>query len=124
MMSRELKIDRSDDTPAVLFNVNGQLQLSGRSLPEDAFAFYVPVFDWLNAYIQSPHDPTVLTVNLEYFNTASAKQVFRLISLISGLSKKNKVEVKWHYDEGDKDMRASGERFAKLCGMTFEFVKN
>jgi hypothetical protein len=124
-MQEELKIDRSDDTPSILFNgSSGVLHIAGRSLPEDAFSFYVPVFEWVSNYIKAPKSETTLTVNLEYFNTASAKQIFKLISLMSELSKQNKTVIKWHYDEGDKDMRASGERFAKLCGMQFEFIKN
>jgi hypothetical protein len=124
-MQEELKIDAREDTPAILFNSsNGNLQISGRSLPEDAVLFYTPVFAWLGEYLQFPYKETTLTVNLEYFNTASAKQVFKLITLMSELSKKNKVLVKWHYDKGDKDMHASGERFAKLCGMDLEFVQN
>lgn len=124
-MQEDLKIERGEDTPAISFSRSGgMLHLSGRSLPEDAFSFYKPVFDWLDAYLQSPHSETTLTVNLEYFNTASAKQVFRIIGLMSALAKTGKVKVIWHYDEGDRDMRSSGERFSKLCGLPFEFVKN
>jgi hypothetical protein len=124
-MEQELKIERTNDTPNILFNKgNGILSIVGRSLPEDAFSFYAPILEWLSEYSKSPASETNLTVNLEYFNTASAKQVFKIISLIGMAAKQHKVIVKWHYDEGDKDMKASGERFSKLCGLPFEYLKN
>ncbi len=124
-MSDELKIDATEDTPKVCFEKkDGILKLSGRSLPEDAFSFYVPVIDWLVEYSKKPQPQTTFTFDLEYFNTASAKQIFKIAGLLSELSKNNKVIVKWHYDEGDRDMYSSGERFSKLCGIPFEIVKN
>jgi len=123
-MAEELKIAATEDTPNIEFEKNGNLHISGRSLPEDAFSFYVPVIDWLSAYVKSPGKATHFTFNLEYFNTASAKQIFKIAGLLSELAKNNKVSVKWHYDDGDKDMQSSGERFSKLTGIPFELVKN
>lgn len=124
-MQEELKIERTNDTPTILFNKSkGTLSILGRSLPEDAFSFYTPILEWLSEYCQSPAPETQLNINLEYFNTASAKQVFKLISMIKEVSSKNKLTIKWHYDAGDKDMKGSGERFSKLCNVPFELVQN
>jgi hypothetical protein len=120
----ELRIESTEDTPSIAFNENGNLSMSGRSLPEDAFSFYEPVLNWLKAYSANPAPQTIININLEYFNTASAKQVFKIVTMLSEIGKKQKVTVKWHYDEGDKDMHASGERFSKLSDIPFEFVKN
>lgn len=120
----DLRIESTEDTPTVAFNSNGSLSLSGRSLPEDAFSFYEPILNWLKQYSEKPAPDTIIQINLEYFNTASAKQVFKIVSMLSEIGKKAKVAVKWHYDEGDKDMQASGERFSKLSELPFEFVKN
>jgi hypothetical protein len=120
----ELRIESTEDTPGIVFSENGNLSMSGRSLPEDAFSFYEPVLAWLKTYSANPAAQTTININLEYFNTASAKQVFKIVSMLSEIGKKQKVTVKWHYDEGDKDMHASGERFSKLSEIPFEFVKN
>jgi hypothetical protein len=121
---QELRLDRTEDTPLVHLNANGELNISGRSLPEDAFSYYEPVLKWLSDYLQSPAPSTILNFDLEYFNTASAKQIFKTVTLLAGLAKEKKVTVKWHYDKGDKDMRSSGERFSKLCNLPFELVEN
>ncbi|HSY61944.1 MAG TPA: DUF1987 domain-containing protein [Cytophaga sp.] len=124
-MADEIRIPATEDTPEVLLeDKSGVFKISGRSLPEDAFWFYNPIMEWLGNYSKTPLEVTVFHFNLEYFNTASAKQIFKIANLLSAISKGNKVVVKWHYDEGDKDMYASGERFSKLCGMPFELIKN
>jgi hypothetical protein len=124
-MQDELKINGTEDTPTIDFTKSsGSLSISGRSLPEDAFSFYEPVLNWLKEYSHSPAQETLAVINLEYFNTASAKQIFKMVNLLTEISKKAAVKIKWHYDDGDKDMYASGERFSKLSSMPFEFVKN
>ncbi len=124
-MSNELNIIGTEDSPTILFNkTKGTLSISGRSLPEDAFNFYEPVFEWLNNYFISPASETIFNFNLEYFNTSSAKQIFKIVNALSVHSKKNKISVIWHYDEGDKDMQGSGERFSKLSGMPIQLIQN
>lgn len=124
-MAEELKIDATEDTPSVVLNSKlGVFKISGRSLPEDAFWFYNPIMEWMNDYTKTPLETTEFHFNLEYFNTASAKQIFKIANILGDIAKSEKVIIKWHYDEGDKDMYASGERFSKLCGMPFELIKN
>lgn len=124
-MADDIRISATEDTPEVLLDdKSGLFKISGRSLPEDAFWFYNPIIEWLNNYSQTPLAKTEFHFNLEYFNTASAKQVFKIANILSAISKHHTVVVKWHYDEGDKDMLASGERFSKLCNIPFELVKN
>lgn len=124
-MASELKIEATEDTPGVILDAgSGVFKISGRSLPEDAFWFYNPILEWLTDYIKEPLPITEFHFNLEYFNTASAKQIFKISNLLCELSKTNTVKVLWHYDEGDRDMFSSGGRFSKLCGMPFDLVKN
>jgi hypothetical protein len=121
----DLKIEGTEDSPMVnLSKATGEILISGRSLPEDAFSFYAPVMEWLNDYVKSPNPNTVFNFKLEYFNTASAKQIFKIVGMANDLSKGNKVIVKWFYDEGDRDMLSSGERFSKLTQLPFEYIQN
>lgn len=121
----EFKIEGGNDKPQIQFNAgSGELFIKGRSLPEDAFAFYQPVIEWLCNYAKTPASSTVLNVNLEYFNTASAKQIFKIVNIIAELGKTSSAKVIWHYDMGDRDMESSGKRFSKLCNFPFEVVQN
>lgn len=119
----EIKV--TEDTPAVLLDKpNGRINIHGKSLPEDSAAFYQPILEWLNTYIKENPETTLAEFKLEYFNTSSSKQIFKLISLLKELSKNKSVSIKWYYDKGDKDMQLSGERFSKLCQMPIETIQN
>jgi hypothetical protein len=124
-MEAVLQIKSTEDSPEILFDKStGQLTITGKSLPEDAFGFYQSAIEWLSDYIKSPQQLTQVTFNLEYFNTASSKQIFKLISLLKDLSKTHPVKITWHFDKGDKDMQSSGERFSKLCQMPIDVIQN
>jgi len=124
-MEDVFEIKATEDTPAVVLDKpKGRITIHGKSLPEDSAAFYQPVLEWLNTYIKENPENTLAEFKLEYFNTSSSKQIFKLISLLKELSKSKTVIVKWYYDKGDKDMQLSGERFSKLCQMPIETIQN
>ena len=104
----DLKHEGSAKTPVVEFSSNGELLLKGRSIPENSIEFYKPLIEWLESYSESPNSTTVLSVQLEYFNTSSSKcilDVFKKLEPISG----SEITVKWHYEEDDEDMLEAGE---------------
>ena len=114
---------KADTTPAITLDKSqGCFEISGWSHPEDAVNFYAPVLEWMNSYAGTPNPETVFTFHFQYYNTASAKQIFRLISLLEEVAKKSKTKIKWGYDSDDSDMLSSGERFSKMSTVPFEFV--
>lgn len=123
MVQEALHINPTEETPAISFNGNGTLELSERSLPEDAVEFYLPVLSWLDNYLEQPAPETTLIFKLEYYNTTSAKQLFKILSLLESLGNKSKVLVRWYFVMGDEDMRFAGERFARLVDISFEIIE-
>ncbi|HBX51837.1 MAG: hypothetical protein A2275_00505 [Bacteroidetes bacterium RIFOXYA12_FULL_35_11] len=120
-----LLIEATEDSPKIALDAaNNLFQISGRSLPENAIGFYQPVFDWLQNYLQSPNTESVFEFQLEYFNTASAKQIAKILLFLEKLSIKSDVIVKWYYKQDDVDMLASGQRYAKLINVKFEVLEN
>ncbi len=120
-----LLIEATEDSPKIALDAaNNLFQISGRSLPENAIGFYQPVFDWLQNYLQSPNAVSVFEFQLEYFNTASAKQIAKILLFLEKLSIKSDVVVKWYYKQDDVDMLASGQRYAKLINVKFEVLEN
>lgn len=116
---------KGDTTPEVtLDKAKGTFRISGWSHPEDAINFYTPIFEWMNGYAGSPNADTTFNFHFQYYNTATAKQIFRLISLLEEVAKKSKTKIKWHYEMDDTDMLASGERFSKMSTVPFEFVSH
>jgi hypothetical protein len=116
-------VDNTEDTPRVeLDKINGILSISGRSLPENAVAFYEPIFDWLKNYQEEPNVNTVFDFKFDYFNTASAKQITKILLFLQILSENHPVIVKWHYYKEDIDIQSSGARFAKLIKAPIELI--
>lgn len=120
-----LLIEATEDSPKINFDVSSNLfQITGRSLPENAIGFYQPVFDWLQSYLNEPAPVTIFEFQLEYFNTASAKQLAKVLLFLEKLSSKSEVCVKWYYKKDDVDMLASGQRYAKLINVKFEVLEH
>jgi len=123
-MPEPLIIEAREDTPKVIFNAaNKFFEVSARSLPENAIGFYEPVLSWLNEYSNSPLDLTVVDFKLEYFNTASAKQLAKLLLILENLAKKSKVVINWYFKKEDADIFASGTRFSKLIDLNFNLIE-
>jgi hypothetical protein len=101
------------------------LTIRGKSYPEDAVAFYVPVLNSLKDYLQ-PLEGTAVTVDIEllYFNSSSAKALMNLLLMLEDAAGRgNPVTVNWHYAEDDETMQEYGEEFAEdLEQVTFKLV--
>jgi len=117
-----LKHEGSSKTPEVDFNSSGELLLKGRSIPENSIEFYKPLIEWLEAYAESPSSTTVLSVQLEYFNTSSSKcilDVFKKLEAVSG----SEISIKWYYEEDDEDMLEAGEDYDAIIDLPFEMIE-
>ncbi len=115
-----LLITGTEDTPKINFDpASGILEISGRSLPEDAGGFYKPVLEWLKGYVSQTKGTSVLAMKLEYFNTASSKVILDIFNIIEKISSEKKVV--WHYDKDDEDMQEAGEEFSEIVDIPFEY---
>jgi hypothetical protein len=123
-MLEAIKIQQQEDTPSVILDKeNGIFEIGHRSLPENAIAFYEPILNWLNEYKKNPLPKTIFNFKLEYFNTASAKQLAKILLILQEIAQNNEVLIRWHYLKDDTDMYASGVRFSKLLKVPFEFIE-
>ena len=120
----ELVIQSTSLTPGIKFDaVLGQFELKGRSIPENSLEFYQPVYEWLDAYLESPKEKTVVNVQFDYFNTSSSKCILDILKRIDKLEDMGKdVLIKWFYDENDEDMMEAGEDYSDLLEAPFEII--
>ncbi len=119
-----LIIDATQDTPRIHFDPkNNIFEISNKSLPEDASDFYRPVIDWLENYKRKPNKKTDFSFKLEYFNTASARYISQIITILDKMSKKYDVKINWYYQEIDEDMLALGEEFYEMTDVDFELIE-
>lgn len=119
-----IKIKGTEDTPNVVLDAAGNnMEISGRSLPEDVSSFYGPILNWLAEYAKSPNPKTVFNFKLVYFNTASSKLILDILMKLEDLHKKgNDVLVKWYFPEDDEDMQEAGNEYADIVEVPFEQI--
>lgn len=101
-----LSIQKTDSTPEIDFNLNGNLKIMGRSLPEDVHKFYNPVIDWVK---QLNVSKVKLDLKLEYLNTSSTKKILSILFLLEETASIKNVDVNWYYEFDDLDMAEVGQ---------------
>lgn len=107
---QKLYIEATSTTPRIVFEPDeGKLMLSGRSMPEDSDAFYLPVFSWLEEYTASPKEHTELVFNFEYYNSATLRCVLELVSILKNIKEPNTLKIIWYYEDGDESSQENGE---------------
>jgi hypothetical protein len=104
--------------------------LRGISSPEDVRTTYYPVIEWINTFTTtliegkdkkySSAFPVKLQIDLEYFNSSSAKFIFDIIADFHKITSAGiPLIVEWYYDEEDTDMQEAGADIATLIGVEF-----
>ncbi|MBN2664298.1 MAG: DUF1987 domain-containing protein [Bacteroidales bacterium] len=119
-----LILQATEDTPEIVFDPDqNTFKISKISVPEDAYEFYYPIIQWIKDYSKNPLDQTSVEFDLEYVNSASAKQLIQLLLALEDLGRENNVTIKWYYEAIDEDMQMLGKRFKNLADIDFEFIE-
>ncbi len=111
-------------TPYVMLDGGaGIIEIKGRSIPENSMEFYELILDWLMEYRKVPCPITIVTIQLEYFNTASSKCLYDFFKKLEFISKMaNTVEINWYYEEYGDDIFESGQDYqAMINSNTLKF---
>ncbi len=131
---QKLYIDKTHNTPEIKFSPSENIfVIRGTSAPEDVRALYYPVIEWTKIFVDdalegelpqySSGNPVRLQIDLDYFNSSSAKFLFDIFSELKRLFLKDiKVEVDWYYDKDDADQKEAGADISLLVEMDFTFI--
>jgi len=120
-----LFIQGTDDTPLVDYNIETHIfSLSGRSFPENAVDFYAPVIAWVEQLLSETEQKTyVFDIYFEYLNTASSKQIIKMLLAIEKFIEKHTVSIRWFYEKEDTDMLFLGEQYSKFLKLPIEIIE-
>jgi len=118
-------IEGTPKTPSVKFDEKeGVFEIKGRSIPENSVEFYKPLNEWLDNYMQTPLEKTVVNIRLEYFNTSSSKCILDVFKRLEAIHKtKHDVEINWFYEEDDEDMLEAGEDYDSIIKVPFKMIE-
>lgn len=120
---QDLLIEPTRKSPFVSLK-EGNLQISGRAIPENPADFFKPVMVWIKDYSKSIADHTTIDLKFEYINTATTKWIYKILKILGEVEgHQNKMVVNWHYEEGDDDMYELGHVLKKLVLSPFNFIE-
>lgn len=119
-----LYIQATNKTPEVEFFHEGRIKIKGRSIPEDATIFFDHLQSWVFQYCLNPQNETIVDIELEYMNSASAKSLLQILSELTGIAHLGKsLKINWYYEEGDDDMIERGEYFETILKFKFNYLE-
>lgn len=123
MLENSFHIDPTADTPGVHYSsVDAVFEISGRSLPENAFAFFEQLILWAEKFDPSTLDQNlVLRFKLDYFNSASGRYILEfLATLEKRFTDSSRARIEWYVDKEDELMIEKGEEFDHLLEFPLE----
>ncbi len=120
-----INIEGTPKTPTISFDAKtGNIEIKGRSIPENSIEFYKPLVDWLEKYSEVAQGSVNVNIQLEYFNTSSSKCILDVFKKLENIQNKNKAEVlvNWYFEEDDEDMQEAGEDYQSILKIPFKMV--
>lgn len=114
-----LEIEQTSKTPYILFDGRiGLLKIEGRCIPEDAKGFFKDLQESLDEYDKDPKEIFNFIINLEYFNTVTARELMNIFYHLQKFPSK----VLWCHEKKDSDMIEAGQDFQEILKtVPFEF---
>ncbi|MFN8254916.1 MAG: DUF1987 domain-containing protein [Bacteroidales bacterium] len=121
----ELILEAGQYTPKVVFKPAEKLFcIFGNSFPVNPVSFYQPLIDWFEKYFNNIPviDELIIHFDFEYLNTSSTKQIASLFMLLESYPFRDKIIIKWYYNDEENDMLEVGERFIGYANLNFQFA--
>ena len=120
---QSLQIEGTPTTPTILCSVEKkQINIYGRSIPENAKDFYDPLFKWIAEFGNSDVPGIKASFFLDYINSISYKTIFDIMVKLEEIKLKGKeITVLWKYEEDDDEIFEEGKNFASKVNLHFEF---
>lgn len=123
-----LVIEKSRSSPAIRLDASARsLSISGESYPENAAAFYAPVFAWLKTFLADLEPTAMVRVDLavRYLNSSSTKVMLNFLDLLEQAAQDGaQVIVNWRYDPDNESILECGQDFSEeLTALTFNLVE-
>ncbi len=118
-------LEATHETPSVLLDpFKGEVEIKGRSIPENPEAFWSGILQWFDSYVPEAQSKTTVKLDFEYFNISSSKRILFLLYKLNELNESGKeVMVEWHYRSSDEDMYEVGQDYAFMVKVPFHFVE-
>lgn len=103
---------------------SGFIEIKGCSIVNDPKVFFKPVQNWISDYFKDSPTDTIISLKIDYIDSASTKFVFEIIKSFELLMNQQKtVQVLWYYDANDPEVLEIGEILAGRLQVPFNFIQ-
>ncbi|MBN2348682.1 MAG: DUF1987 domain-containing protein [Bacteroidales bacterium] len=114
-MKTDLYIQGTDNTPEVMFGLNGEFKIWGRIVTENVPGLFEPILKWISDY---QHKNVIFNIYFDYINSSASMHLFILLKKLEENEAIQNIIVNWHYDEDDEDHLDTGEIFEDKLNRT------
>lgn len=119
----KIKIGSTQNTPEVILDPAGLIRISGRAMSVFSPSFIEVLDSWLEKYLKSPAEVTKFVAELDYLNKSNINVYANLLKKAASLRLQNqKVIFYWIYEDGDEDIRETGELLSSMIKLPFNFI--
>jgi len=121
---KDLDIAQTGSTPAIRADAaGGVLSMRGDSYPENSFALFQPVLEWVDQYLCDSDRPLKLELELLYLNTSSVRALMDILDLLEEAHRNDRhVSAVWLYDAANERVAELAQEFREDCSFPFEIV--
>jgi hypothetical protein len=127
-LSEEMKTEKAhilptNNTPEVLLNPKGIIEIKGRAIDEYETGLSKQIMMWIDSYLLNPAESTKITIALEYLNSYNSiilSSVLRKLSQVNQQSKK--LVIQWYIEEDDDDLLERGKYISSTFNIPIEFI--
>jgi SiaC family regulatory phosphoprotein len=123
MLTGEIHILPTDNTPEFHFNSDGMFKIRGRGLYNNKTEDVEQVLNWITEYLENPVEVTYIVIALEYLNSYSTTiivSILRRLNMV--LLQSKKLVIQWYYEEDDEDLLERGEYISLTFDIPFTFI--
>lgn len=118
-----LEIQKTEQSPKIKFETNGNLYIEGVSTINYANKLYGEAVTWLENFKQTRPEKLNLVLELYYLNTSSSLMLVEILRSVNSFKELNTaVRIEWRYEEDDEDILSFGEEVEIATNSEFEFV--
>ena len=118
---KELLIKGTNVAPSIHGDSSGNVEISGKSMMEDALSFYQPYHQWIDELIQSDVTSLNIDIDLVYFNSSSSKQLLKFLMIIDDSDKE--CNLNWFFPEGNEVLEDRGKEFEFMLDFSFNYIE-
>jgi hypothetical protein len=99
------------------------MKIEGKAFPVEDQKFFGVINKQINRYVKKPANHTSVDISLTNVNASSKRQMISFMNQLEGLKKLGfEVEINWHYETDDEDVKELGEIFKSMFEIKINLI--